>query len=175
MVWGLYHYCSHLLVRKLRPREVQPRAVVALLVSHCQPACLAQSILSPMLFCLFLYPTSFSLMVAHCPLNVHSQCILLAASTDTEICSHLTLWPKRLQPILRVQNLCVMSLHTTGWISRRWIVGPKWNTFKVWIDTTKLPFKEWFFICSLYSFLLPYLFFHPLAQQGLILFTTRNF
>ena len=30
------------------------------------------------------------------------------------------------------RNLCVMSLHTIRSISRSLIIGPKWNTFKIW-------------------------------------------
>lgn len=70
---------------KLRPREVQPPAVVTLLVSDSQLAYLTQSVLSAMLFSLFLPPTSVSLKAAH------SQLIFPVASIDTEICLHLTL------------------------------------------------------------------------------------
>lgn len=69
---------------KLRPRAAQSPATVTLLVSHSQPACVSQSILSAMLFCPFLLPASFSVRATQRPLDVHSQFILPVASIDAE-------------------------------------------------------------------------------------------
>lgn len=58
---------------KLRPRAAQSPATVTLLVSHSQPACVSQSILSAMLFCPFLLPASFSVRPHSAPwMSTHS-------------------------------------------------------------------------------------------------------
>lgn len=121
-----------------------------------------------MLFSLFLHPTSVSLKAAHSQLYF-SNCLYWYWNLFTSY----IMTKKDCNQYCMYRNLCVKSLHTIRSISRSLIIGPKWNTFKIWIDTTKLPFKEWFFNFFLFTFL--YLFFHPLAQQGLILFTTRSF
>lgn len=160
---------------KLRPRAAQSPATVTLLVSHSQPACVSQSILSAMLFCPFLLPASFSVRPHSAPwMSTHSLFCRLPLLMLSMFTSYI-MTEKTAVNAVCIGPLCVMCLHTGGSISRRLIIGSKCNTFEICLDTPNCPSRSDFFKCSFYSILLLHLFFHPWAWQGPILITTRSF